>query len=203
MRRWRLPLLVLGLLLVAACEDRARFRAEPRGARADDPEEREIQRAIADLAHGGRPQDPEASAAYDRAVHRLILRGAKVELRIIDTLRTHPDPWVRLGCVEVLTAIASKAAIEHLIAVLDDPEPLVAQRADIALRTLTGASMIAEHGRAPGPGQLPPVPERDPEDLSLDAEERLWAAWHARFKHELKAAWERWWADHRATAVIR
>ncbi|MCS6969778.1 MAG: hypothetical protein RMM29_03275 [Planctomycetota bacterium] len=193
---------VLALILLG-CDDRPRFRAEPRDARVEDPEERAIQRAIADLAKGGKPEDPEASAAYDQAVHQLVLRGSKIELRVIDTLRSHPDPWVRLGCVEVLTAVATKAAIEHLIAVLDDPEPLVAQRANAALQVLTGQRMIAEAGQQPQEGQLPAVPERAADDLALDAEERLWAQWHAVHKQELKAAWERWWAANRATAVIR
>jgi len=201
----RLPVLlacaVLALLAVSACSDsQDRFRAAPLAS--EDPEDKAIRQDLEDLANGAAPSDPESSVIYDRAVNNLIMRGVKVETKVIDTLRSHGDRWVRLGCVDVLTAIATKTSIEHLIAVLDDEAPLVAQRADIALRTLTGQRMIAEAGQAKE-GQLPAVPPRPAEDKALDAEERIWAAWHAAHKAELKAAWERWWAANKTTFVIK
>lgn len=204
MRPTILPAAIIALCAIAGCGDDARFRAETRGgAAAEDPEERAIRRDIEALAKGAEGGDPEASVVYDKAVNDLILRGAKVETRLIDALRSHGDPWVRLGCVEVLTAIATKASVEHLIAVLDDPAPLVAQRANIALQVITGQRVIAETGKPAAEGQLPAVPERDPADKALDAEERTWAAWHATHKAELKAGWERWWAANRGTFTVR
>ena len=94
---------------------------------------------------------------------------------LIDTLRSDPDPWVRVGCVEVLTAVATKVSIDHLIAVLDDEAPLVAQRANIALQTLTEQRMIAEAGKPAGT-LLPAVPARAETDKALDAEERILTA---------------------------
>jgi hypothetical protein len=102
----------------------------------------------------------------------------------------------------VLTAIATKTSIEHLIAVLDDEAPLVAQRANIALQTLTDQRMIAESGKS-DPKLLPAVPARAESVKELDAEEQIWATWHAQHKAELKAAWERWWAGNKATFTLK
>lgn len=191
---------VLMLSIFAACSEQERFKANP--TTEETPAERELRADIETLAKGAASGDPAASVAYDKAVNDLILRGAKVETRMIDALRSNRNAWVRIGCVEVLTAIASKTSIEHLIAVLDDEEPLVAQRANIALQTLTDQRMIAEAGK-PDPKLLPAVPPRAEDDMELIAEERIWAAWHAQHKAELKAAWERWWAASKATFTLR
>jgi HEAT repeat protein len=200
----RLPALlacaVLGLIVFAGCGEEERFRANPNSE--ETPAEREIRLDIATLAKGAAGGDPESSVAYDKAVNDLILRGAKIETRIIDALRSNPDAWVRIGCVEVLTAIATKTSIEHLIAVLDDEAPLVAQRANIALQTLTDQRMIAASGTT-DPKLLPAVPARIDSVKELDAEERLWATWHAQHKAELKAAWERWWAGNKVTFTLK
>lgn len=192
---------VLALTAFAGCgNEEERFKANP--TNVEDPEERQIHRDIATLAKGGQSSDPASSAAYDKAVNDLILRGAKIETKLIDALRSDPDPWVRIGCVEVLTAVATRTSVEHLIAVLDDEAPLVAQRANIALQTLTDQRMINEAGKAAA-GLLPAVPARAETDKELDAEERAWAAWHAMHKTELKAAWERWWAENKATFKLK
>jgi len=143
-----------------------------------------------------------AKGAYDKAINSLIMRGAKIETRLIDTLRSDPDPWIRVGCVEVLTAVATKLSVEHLIAVLDDEAPLVAQRANIALQTLTDQRMIAETG-SPAGNLLPALPVRAEDDKDLGAEERIWAAWHLQHKAELKAAWERWWAANKVLFKLK
>ncbi len=191
---------VLGLTFLAGCGEEERFRANPDSE--ETQAEREIRLDIATLAKGAAGGDPDSSVAYDKAVNDLILRGAKIETRIIDALRSNRDAWVRIGCVEVLTAIATKTSIEHLIAVLDDEAPLVAQRANIALQTLTDQRMIAESGKT-DPKLLPAVPARAESVKELDAEERIWAAWHAQHKAELKAAWERWWAGNKATFTLK
>jgi HEAT repeat protein len=191
---------VLGLSIFAGCGEEERFRANPNSE--ETPAEREIRLDIATLAKGAAGGDPESSVAYDKAVNDLILRGATIETRVIDALRSNRDAWVRIGCVEVLTAIATKTSIEHLIAVLDDEAPLVAQRANIALQTLTDQRMIAASDKT-DPKLLPAVPVRAESVKELDAEERIWAAWHAQHKAELKAAWERWWAGNKATFTLK
>lgn len=190
------------LLSVAGCDsEREIFRANPTAA--EDPDAAAVGADLAALAKGADSDDPAASAAYDKAVSALILRGGRVETRVIDALRSSTDAWVRIGCVEVLTAIASKASIEHFIAVLDDAEPLVAHRANIALATLLGERMVAEAGKPAAPGQLPAVPARAEDDLDMRAEERIWAAWHRQHGADLKAAWQRWWAANREKATLR
>lgn len=191
---------ILGLTVLAGCGEAERFKANPTSE--ESPEARDIREDIETLAKGAAGGDPTASVAYDTAVNDLILRGVKIETRVIDALRSHRNAWVRIGCVEVLTAIATKTSIEHLIAVLDDEEPLVAQRANIALQTLTDQRMIAASGKT-DPKLLPAVPARAESVKELDAEERLWAAWHAQYKDELKAAWERWWASNKATFTLK
>lgn len=189
------------LLALAGCgQDDEIFRANP--SRQDDPDEVAIRADIAALASGAKSDDPSASVRYDKAINELIMRGAKVETRLIDTLRSSPDAWVRIGCVEVLTAVASKASIEHLIAVLDDEQPLVAQRANIALQTLTSQRMIPESGK-PALAGVDAIPARGADDLAMDAEERIWGAWHAKNKEALKAAWERWWTANKATFSLK
>lgn len=189
------------LLLLAGCgQDDAIFRANP--GKQDDPDEIAIRADIAALANGAKPDDPTASVRYDRAINDLIMRGAKVETRLIDALRSNPDAWIRVGCVEVLTAVASKASIEHLIAVLDDEQPLVAQRSNIALQILTGQRMIPEAGK-PALAGVQPVPPRGADYLEMDAEEHIWAAWHTQNKESLKAAWERWWTANKATFSLK
>jgi HEAT repeat protein len=196
-----LPLALLALLVPAGCDrSEEKFNANP--APAEDPDALRLQAEIADLRHGGQPGDPTASAAYDKAVNALLLRGAKIETRMIDTLRSHPDPWVRYGCAEVLGTIATKAGIEHLIAVLDDEEAMVAFIANQGRQTLTGQRIIPPAGQ-PARDGVPPVPPRPAADLALDAEERAWRSWHAANKAAFKAAWERWWSANRATAQLK
>jgi hypothetical protein len=192
---------LLCLAAIAGCsKDEEIFRANP--SKTDDPEELAIRADIAALANGAKPSDPECSVRYDKAVNELIMRGVKVETRLIDALRSNADPWIRVGCVEVLTAVATKVSIEHLVAVLDDNAPLVAQRANIALQTLTGERQIPEAGQ-PAKGDLPPVPARAADDLAMDAEERIWATWHAAHKDALKAAWQRWWTANKPTFTLK
>jgi hypothetical protein len=201
------PLLPLALALAAIAtfglsgcgDDDEIFRANP--APYEDKAGKEITSEIAGLANGGRQGDPSASVAYDNAIQSLIMRGVKAETRVIDALRADPDPHVRIGCIEVLRAIATKASIEHLIAVLDDSDPMVAWNAEITLRVMGRTRMIPEAGQ-PAKDGLPPVPVRKADDLAIEADERIWNTWYAAHKAELKAAWERWWADNKATFKV-
>ncbi len=191
---------ILALGLLSGCSEEKRFYAN--STSEADADELAIRKDLANLALGAKTDDPSSSVAYDTAINNLMLRGATIETRLIDTLRSSPDAWIRIGCVEVLTAVATKASIEHLIAVLDDEAPLVTQRANIALQTLTGQRMIAAVGK-PDALLLPPVPARPDNDKALDAEERIWTTWHITHKAELKAAWERWWIANKARFTLK
>lgn len=189
--------IAIAALGMSGCgDDDEIFRANP--TTYVDKAGKEISTEIAALANGGRPDDPAASVAYDNAIQSLIMRGVKAETRVIDALRSDPDPHVRIGCIEVLRAIATKSSIEHLIAVLDDSDPMVAWNAEITLRVMCRTRMIPEAG-APAKNGLPPVPVRKADDLAIEADEQIWNTWYAAHKADLKAAWERWWADNKAT----
>ncbi|MEK7412330.1 MAG: HEAT repeat domain-containing protein [Planctomycetota bacterium] len=190
-----ITLAAIVLLLTGCGDDDLKFRANPEATVSED--DAEIAKAIANLALGDKTDDPESSVLYDKARDSLAMRGAKIESHIIDTLRRNPDANVRIGCIEVLGSIASKAAIAPLIAVLDDEVPLVARQADITLRVLTGTRMIPEAGAGPKDG-LPPVPAGSTTQDVRVADTQAWATWHSQHREALKAAWERWWVDHKA-----
>ena len=178
-----LPPLALACALAASLglsgcgEDDEIFRANP--APYEDKVGQEITAEIAGLGNGGKTDVANASVAYDNAIQSLIMRGVKAETRVIDALRSDPDPHVRIGCIEVL----------------------VAWNAEITLRVMGRTRMIPEAGQPPKDG-LPPVPLRKPDDLALEADERIWNTWYDSHKAELKAAWERWWADSKATFKV-
>ncbi len=196
----RILLPALALLALAGCED---TRQDPVVAQSEaqtpvEQDQASIDALVAQLAKGRDPTDAKAAKAYDEAIRTLTDRGAAIEPALIDHLRRSDDWAVRLGLIEVLQATGSKACIEHLIAVLDDPQPLVAHRANATLEELCQHQEVP---RKPGNGPLKPVPA--PAGLALDAEERAWAAWHATNKDALKAAWGSWWDAHRDQVVIK
>jgi hypothetical protein len=200
----RLPVLcglccALALLLSTGCQDREVIKSGVEAAA--DKEAKAIAKDIAALKAGAKPEDPELSAAYGETIQRLTQRGSAIESSLIDALRADPDPAVRIGVIEVMQSVGTKASIDHLIAVLDDPVPLVSWHAEITLRVLLKTRQIPEAGK-PANGDLPPIPARAASDVALDAEERIWAAWHAEHRVALKAAWERWWAGNRANVKL-
>jgi HEAT repeat protein len=158
-------------------------------------------RDIAVLGNAKDLRDAAKAKAYHEAVDALIARGARAEPPLIEALGGNDDWGVRLGAVEVLKAVGSRRSVEPLLGALEDPEPLVALNADHLLRALLGHSVIPAAGQPPQ-GDLPPVPARAPDDLALDAEEKLWAAWHREHKVALHRAWRTWWEANRATVVI-
>jgi hypothetical protein len=156
---------------------------------------------IAALAHAKQLSDPDHAAPYHQAVDALIARGARIEPTLIETLGGNTDWGVRLGVVDVLKAVGTRRSIEPLMGALEDPEPLVALNADRLLREMLGHNVIPAAGEAPRDG-LAPVPARPENDLALDADEKLWAAWHRQNRVALHQAWRTWWEANRTTVKI-
>jgi hypothetical protein len=163
-----------------------------------DAQRQEIEAEIAELANFRKPlNDAEATKRYHDAKDKLIARGAAIENQLIEALLGNRDWAVRLGVVDVLKATGTRVSIEPLISTLVDPEPLVALNAEHLLQGLTAHREIPEHGKPAGANGLPPVPLRDPKELALDADEKLWAAWHRENGGKLKQAWAAWWAANK------
>lgn len=203
----RLVLFLLVPALVTGCISSTGRSSDPGrglGATAEEQQknEAETRADIAILSAGKTPDDPDASAACDLARERLIARGSTIETLVWEALVSSPDWGVRLGCVEVLQAIGTRASVEKLMAVLDDPEPLVAFHADVTLRVMFDHREIPAAGQPIGTNQLPPVPVRPTGDNDPEADRKLWAAWHAQHGKTLRASWEAWWKTAKSRAVI-
>jgi len=84
MRPTFLLALIAAILLLPGCSDERIF--DPDRQQSEDPEEIETRKEVAALASGAKTDDPEHSAAYDKAINSLILRGSTVETRLIDLL---------------------------------------------------------------------------------------------------------------------
>jgi HEAT repeat protein len=195
-------MLVMGLtvVLLAGCSDeREVVFATDAPPVADDRQA--VLADIAELSNGKELLKAEHAQRYHTAVDALIARGSRIESILIEELGGSNDWAVRLGVVEVLKGVATRRSIEPLMGALEDPQPLVALNADYLLRALTKHSVIPATGQAPING-LPPVPARTAEDISLDAEENLWAAWHQQHRVALHDAWRTWWQANQGTVVI-
>lgn len=170
-------------------------------ARGNEPRQ-EIEAEIAQLANYRKLNDAESTKRYHDAKDKLISRGAAIENQLVEALLGNRDWAVRQGVVDVLKATATRNAIEPLIATLVDDEPLVALNAEHLLQGLTRHREIPEAGKPAGANGLPPVPLRDPKDLALDADEKLWAAWHREHGEKLRLAWATWWAANKSTVKV-
>ncbi len=192
---------VLGL---AGCEsERANTKIDPHPDTTElDDQKQQIAKDIADLAAGKDLSVAKDSKAFDDAKARLIARGSKIETTLIDNLRRSDDWGVRVGIIEVLMATGTKASIDHLIVCLDDPEPLVAFRANTLLIEMAQHSEIPASG-TPAAGGLPPVPARPANDLSLEADQRIWATWQHEHGKALRAAWASWWSANKGSVEIK
>ena len=203
-----LPILAVPftLFLLVGCESERSTakvdQAAPDAAKPKDDEQAKLAADIAALAAGKDPSKAKDSKIYDDAIARLIQRGSSIETTLIDHLRRSDDWGVRLGLVEVLMATGTKVSVDHLIVCLDDPEPLVALRANTTLQEMTNHAEIPESGVA-GANGLPPVPKRQDTDLALDAELRQWALWHREHHARLRQAWAAWWANNKDQITIK
>lgn len=189
----------LALALAGCGEERKAFDATT--PVAPPPEAQQLEAEIAQLAGGKDERDDEGAAAHDQAVAKLTARGSAVEPKLIDTLRSHADWNVRLGCIEVLQSVGSKACVEHLIAALRDEQPLVAFHANHSLEALTKHQVVPATGKDPVAG-LPPIPARPADDLAMDAELRQWTAWYAQHGQLLHDTWKAWWTENGAKTRI-
>jgi hypothetical protein len=194
---------ILAALFSGCGEEREDKLATPEAQTTAASDQQGIDVDLANLARGKDVTRAEDMAAYDEAVRRLIARGSAIEGTVIDSLRRSPDWAVRLGCVEILQGIGTRLCVDHLITVLDDREPLVALRATTTLEELTKHREIPQPGQPVGANGLPPVQPRDPKDLSMEADARIWAAWHGTNAVAHKAAWTAWWtANSDKTPVL-
>jgi len=148
---------------------------------------------IQKLAAGKDPDDEQGEIIHDDAVASLTARGSAIELSIVDAMRGNHDWNVRLGCVEILQSIGTKACVPHLIAALRDPEPLVAFTANSTLEALTKHDEIPAAGSNRTANGLPPVPVRKPEQLALDTELKIWSIWYRDNGKQLHDSWDQWW----------
>lgn len=196
--------IVLGLVFAGCESERPKEIIEkPDGPTKTELEAKEMDKLLANLSKGKDLAKIEDTKIYDAAVDALIRRGSSIESTLIDNLRRSSDWSVRVGIIEVLQATGSKACIEHLIAVLNDDEALVAFRANTTLQELCQHREIPETGKPTAGNGLPPVPLRPAGDLALDAELRTWTLWHRDNKLRLQEAWKTWWTTNRENVVIR
>jgi hypothetical protein len=191
--------LVLALLLAGCDDEREVVFSTDTPPPADDRPA-----VLADIAALGNAKDLKdagKTAAYHQAVDALIARGSRVEPTLIEALGGNDDWGVRLGVVEVLKGVGTRRSIEPLMGALEDPQPLVALNADYLLRALTKHTVIPAAGEPPRDG-LPPVPQRPAGELELDADEKLWAAWHREHHTTLHRVWRAWWDANKAMVVV-
>ena len=156
---------------------------------------------IAALSNSKDLANPDKASAYYKAVEALIGRGSRIEPTLIEALGGNDDWGVRLGTVEVLKAVGTRRSIEPLMGALEDPQPLVALNADYLLRALTKHMVIPAAGEPVRDG-LPAVPTRPANELRLDADEKLWAAWYGEHRVTLHQNWRTWWDANKATVVV-
>ncbi len=203
-RRASLAAILAGGLLLAGCgrDDPLSYNSTLSESSKIEKGIAEAKRDIAELAKGKDPDDLQGSVDYDQARDRLIARGAAIQATLWEALKTSTDWSIRMGIVEVLQAVRTKPSTEPLIAVLDDPQPLVAMRADHALQFMYDHREIPKAGEPTGANGLPPVPLRAEDDFDRDADLRIWSEWHRVNGKQLKEAWQNWWKANRDTAVV-
>jgi HEAT repeats len=201
-----LPLLVLCVgmtsTLMVSCGDSREAVFDASGTKGRDEEREKISKEIAQLKAGKNLATPDNVVAYHKAVDALIARGSSIETMLTEALASDPDWGVRVGAIDVLKATGTKQSIEPLLGALEDPEPLVALNANFLLSELTKHKIIPESGAEPRDG-LAPLPERPAHNLELDADEKIWAAWHAQYKVTLHKNWRTWWEANKTHVAIQ
>ena len=159
----------------------------------------EVKEQIALLSNGQHTQDPDAEARYTLACEKLIKMGAGVEPHIIFELKNSKDWAVRLGCIEVADAVGTIRCVEPFIELLNDPHPLVAQKAMYSLRVFCGHRIVPD---ADSPGApVPPIPRRGPNE-PIEKDYQLWSKWHEKNHKVLHRSWTEWWKAHKAEVKV-
>lgn len=201
----RLIAILSVLAVLAACSNPSTRVFEDGGEQLEfsDTQRKAADAEIDRLGSGKDPDDIEGQARYSEAVTRLTGRGSKVEPQLIERLAVENDWAIRMGMIEVLGSVGTRRCIPVLIRCTNDPVPLVALHADKLLVGMTGHRVIPATGASTSSEGIPPVPQRGPDNLELDAEEKIWARWHAEHGTALQRAWEAWWKANRGTAEIK
>jgi hypothetical protein len=168
-----------------------------------DTELKEVQAEIAKLARGKSTEDIEGTAIYSEAVTDLTRRGSRIESTLIETLAGNPDWAIRMGVIEVLGSLGTRRCVDTVIAATGDVAPLVSLHANKLLEVMTNHRVIPEPGQETSAEGLPPVPQRSPDQIALNTEERLWAGWHQDNSKLLQATWKTWWKANRGTVDIQ
>ena len=200
---------LVGLMIVAAfagvgCGSKSsRLYDSPTKANFKDDDRKIIKAEIAQLAKGKDGNDIEGTATYSEAVNKLTGRGSKIEPQLIEALVGDNDWAVRMGVLEVLASVGTRACIEPVIGATKDSAALVALHANKLLEAMTDHRIIPAAGDPGSAAPVPAVPARDPKVLDLDAEERIWAEWHREHGTKLHDAWQAWWKTNRGKAVIK
>jgi HEAT repeat protein len=189
-------------MAMSGCGDERKAVFDTSGEQHQDLIRKALLADIQKLAAGKDLNKPDNVVTYHKAVDDLIARGSAIEGTINEAIGSDNDWGVRLGAIEVLKGIGTNACIETLLGALEDPQPLVALNANYLLRELTKHSVIPDAGDAAVDG-LPPVPQRQPEELALDTDEKNWAAWHAQYKVVLHRNWRTWWTANKATIAVQ
>lgn len=168
-----------------------------------DTDHKAIEKEISQLARGKQISDIEGMAVYSETVVALTNRGSRIEPQLLESLAGNDDWGVRRGVIEVLGSVGTRRCVEHLIAATGDAVPLVALYAHKTLQAMTGFQPIPGAGEPTGANELPPVPQRASTNLELDAEEKLWASWHAQYGRLLQKTWTTWWKENRGTVDLK
>jgi len=185
-----LPVLLVLLVLVPACDgDRPDvWEDDERQAM----EENEVRALAAKLVCGEKAEDGdvEAELDFEDLVHKLKLQGSEIEPVLIEILGA-TDSWgVRLGVVDVLTAIGTKACVDAMLGLLQDEHPKVAWEALGWLR------VVLDHQETPDKVEpdhpLPPLPSRYDD----------WPEYRRRFGAALHQRWTKWWEANRDQTTV-
>ena len=116
--------------------------------------------ATAEAICAGALDDPDPRVRLTACQVCADRRGPEQVPRLARRAREDADLGVRLRAVRMLGELGDAAAIPHLVAILDDPDPAMQSRAAAALARTTGHDLGADVERwrqwASGPRTLPP-----------------------------------------------
>ncbi len=194
--------IVVALFVLSGCGEERTAAFDTSGDKHQDDARAVMLASIKKLAAGKDLSNADNVVIYHKAIDDLIARGSTIETAISEALASDDDWGVRVGAVEVLKGIGTRACIETLLGALEDPQPLVGLNANYLLRELTKHSVIPTAG-SPAANGLPPIPVRAADDLALDADEKLWAAWHEQHKITLHKVWREWWTANKSAVAIQ
>ncbi len=194
--------LVVALLILSGCGEERTAAFDTSGIKHQDDERALMLASIKKLAAGKDLKNADNVLTYHKAIDDLIARGSTIETAICEAVASDEDWGVRVGAVEVLKGIGTRACIETLLGALEDSHPLVGLNANYLLRELTKHAVIPAAGSSDANG-LPPVPVRAVDDLALDADEKLWAAWYEQHKITLHKVWREWWTANKSVIAIQ